>query len=45
MAQIPDKGFNWHELMTTDSEKAVEFYQQITGLTVAPGDYRMIMDG
>lgn len=45
MAQIPRKGFNWHELMTTDVEGAQKFYREVTGLTVKPGPYNMIMAG
>ncbi len=45
MAQIPHKGFNWHELMTTDVEGAQKFYQEVTGLTVKTGDYNMIIAG
>jgi predicted enzyme related to lactoylglutathione lyase len=33
MTQIPRRGFVWHELMTTDTEKAQKFYREITGLT------------
>ena len=43
MAQISRKGFIWHELMTTDTEGARKFYREVTGLTVAPGDYQMLM--
>ena len=32
MAQLPRTGFIWHELMTTDTEGARAFYQQVTGL-------------
>ncbi len=45
MAQIPRKGFVWHELMTTDTGKAEKFYREVTGLTVNPGPYLMIMSG
>ncbi|NLF87444.1 VOC family protein [Candidatus Bathyarchaeota archaeon] len=37
-------GFVFHELMTTDVEGAKDFYQKITGLTVTPGPYPMLMD-
>jgi predicted enzyme related to lactoylglutathione lyase len=37
-------GFVFHELMTTDVEGAKNFYQKITGLTVTPGPYPMLMD-
>jgi len=43
--QIPRKGFNWHELMTTDPEAAQRFYQEVTGLTTTPGEYKMLMAG
>jgi predicted enzyme related to lactoylglutathione lyase len=45
MANIPKKGFNWHELMTTDTKGAANFYREVTGLTVIPGDYQMLMAG
>lgn len=38
-------GFVFHELMTTDVEKAKEFYQKVTGLTAAPGPYPTLMGG
>jgi uncharacterized protein len=46
MAEIPRTGFNWHELMTTDTEGAREFYREVAGLTAAPvGQYQMLMAG
>jgi predicted enzyme related to lactoylglutathione lyase len=45
LSQFPRKGFVFHELMTTDIEKAKEFYQKITGLTVTPGPYPILTDG
>ena len=45
MANIPKKGFNWHELMTNDTKGAANFYREVTGLTVIPGDYQMLMAG
>ncbi len=45
MAQLPRTGFIWHELMTTDTEGARAFYQQVTGLVATPGDYQMLLDG
>ncbi len=45
MERIPGTGFVWHELMTTDTEGAKEFYKKITGLTVAPSQYLMFMAG
>ncbi len=41
--QFPRSGFVFHELMTTDTEGAQEFYQEVTKLTVAPGPYPMLM--
>ena len=45
MTAIPTGGFNWHELMTTDTAKAKAFYEAVTGLRVGGGDYPMFMDG
>ena len=45
MAKNLKNGFVFHELMTTDVEGAKSFYQKITGLTVMPGPYPMLMDG
>ena len=45
MAQIARSGFVWHELMTTDTEKAEKFYREVAGLTAAPGPYRMLFSG
>ncbi len=45
MPQIQPNGFVWHELMTTDTEGAKEFYEQVTGLAIQPGEYLMVMDG
>ena len=44
MAKNLKNGFVFHELMTTDVEGAKNFYQKITGLTVTPGPYPMLMD-
>lgn len=44
MAHIPKSGFVFHELMTTDLEGAKRFYREITGLTITPGTYPMLMD-
>jgi predicted enzyme related to lactoylglutathione lyase len=44
MAKNLKNGFVFHELMTTDVEGAKNFYQEITGLTVTPGPYPMLMD-
>jgi predicted enzyme related to lactoylglutathione lyase len=43
MTKKTRKGFVWHELMTTDTEKAKQFYRAVTGLTTAPGPYPMLM--
>ncbi len=45
MTQISRNGFVWHELMTTDTEGAQKFYQEVTGLTATPGPYQMVMAG
>jgi predicted enzyme related to lactoylglutathione lyase len=45
MAKIPQTGFNWGELMTTDIKGAANFYKEVAGLTVIPGDYPMLMAG
>ncbi len=45
MPQFPHHGFIWHELMTTDTERAQEFYREVAGLACQPGQYPMIMDG
>jgi uncharacterized protein len=45
MAQFPRDGFIWHELMTTDTEGAQEFYHEVAGLTTAPGPYPMLVAG
>jgi len=45
MAQIPRTGFIWHELMTTDTDAAEEFYREVTGLSATPGPYPTLMDG
>ena len=45
MAQFPGRGFIWHELMTTNTENAATFYQEVAGLTTAPGPYQMMMAG
>lgn len=42
---IPATGFNWHELMTTDTAAAKSFYEAVTGLKIGEGDYPMFMDG
>lgn len=44
MAKNLKNVFVFHELMTTDVEGAKNFYQKITGLTVTPGPYPMLMD-
>jgi uncharacterized protein len=48
--QIPRSGFVWHELMSTDPEQSVHFYQQVAGVSVTPlGDqadaYQMLVVG
>jgi uncharacterized protein len=46
MSQVPRTGFNWHELMTTDTEGASEFYREVAGLKVSLiGPYQMLMAG
>ena len=45
MAKIPQTGFNWGELMTTDTKGAANFYREVAGLTVIPGDCQMLMAG
>ena len=45
MAGLPEKGFNWHELMTTDTEGARQFYEAVTGLKATSGEYPMFMSG
>lgn len=45
MSRFSKKGFVFHELMTTDVEKAKEFYLKVTGLTASPGPYPILMDG
>jgi uncharacterized protein len=45
MSGMPHPGFVWHELMTTDTDSAQDFYREVTGLTVAPGPYLMLMAG
>ena len=45
MSQFSKKGFVFHELMTTNVEKAKEFYQKVTGLTATSGPYPALMDG
>jgi predicted enzyme related to lactoylglutathione lyase len=42
---IPRKGFVWHELMTTDVERSVKFYREVTGLNTIPGQYNLMMEG
>jgi len=44
MANNQKNGFVFHELMTTAVEGAKNFYQEITGLTVMPGPYPLLMD-
>lgn len=44
MGQMARSGFNWHELMTTDTEGAEKFYREVAGLTALPGPYKMLMD-
>ena len=43
MDRIPRSGFNWHELMTTDTAAAKDFYREVAGVEVAPGPYQMLM--
>lgn len=45
MNQFFKTGFVFHELMTTDVEKAKEFYLKVTGLTATSGPYPILMDG
>lgn len=45
MTSIPQKGFIWHELMTSDTEGARKFYDEVTGLKTTPGPYKMLMVG
>lgn len=45
MAQLPRSGFVWHELMTTDTEAARTFYQEVTGLATSAGPYQILMAG
>lgn len=45
MSQFSKRGFVFHELMTTDVEKAKEFYQKVTGLTATSGPYPILKDG
>lgn len=45
MSQFSKRGFVFHELMTTDVEKAKEFYQKVTGLTATSGHYPILKDG
>jgi predicted enzyme related to lactoylglutathione lyase len=43
--QFSKKGFVFHELMTTDVEKAKEFYLKVIGLPASSGPYPILMDG
>lgn len=45
MSQFPKTGFIFHELMTTDVEKAKEFYMKVAGLTATSGSYPILKDG
>ena len=47
MEPLPHSGFVWHELMTTDADKAEAFYAEVAGISVMRlGDgedaYRMV---
>lgn len=47
MEPLPHSGFEWHELMTTDADKAEAFYAEVAGISVMRlGDgedaYRMV---
>jgi uncharacterized protein len=43
--QLSKRGFVFHELMTTDVQKAKEFYLKVTGLAATNGPYPILMDG
>jgi predicted enzyme related to lactoylglutathione lyase len=43
--QLSHGGFVWHELMTTDTEGAQKFYQEVTGLTATSDSYQMFVAG
>jgi uncharacterized protein len=48
MKALPDHGFVWHELMTTDPDKAERFYGDVVGVEIkpmgeGPDAYRMAM--
>lgn len=45
MIEMPRTGFIWHELMTTNTAAAQAFYREVAGLTTAPGEYPMLMNG
>ena len=45
MSVISRTGFVWHELMTGDVGDAKKFYQEVAGLTTAPGAYPMVFAG
>jgi predicted enzyme related to lactoylglutathione lyase len=36
MEQLPQRGFVWHELMTTDPEQAERFYAEVVGMSMTP---------